>query len=67
MGSTAARRPRRPQLGEIMEAETLVGYLENRRGTLASYSDRIIVQGGAVEERFELIRMDQGVRWKRTR
>ena len=50
-----------------MEAETLVGYLENRRGTLASYSDRIIVQGGVGEERFELVRMDQGVRWKRTR
>lgn len=67
MGSTAARRPRRPRLGEILEAETLVGYLENRCGTLASYSDRITVQGGLVEECFDLVRTDQGVRWKRTR
>jgi hypothetical protein len=65
----ATGRIKRPQLGEVLEAEALVAYLDyqGRRGTITPFSDRILVKDGLGEERFELIRVAQGVRWKRTR
>lgn len=65
----ATARITRPQLGEVMEAEALVAYLDSqgRRGTITPYSDRILVDDGLGEERFEPIKVAQGVRWKRTR
>lgn len=62
------RRPK-PRLGEVLEAEALVGYLERakQRGTLVPYRDRITVSTGFGEERFDLLRAAQGVRWQRTR
>lgn len=67
--SVTAKRPTKPQLGEIVEVETLMAYLEHRhrRGTLTPYSDRITVQTGLAEERFDLIREERVVRWQRTR
>lgn len=58
-------RPK-PRLGEFLEAEALVGYLEGaeQRGTLVPYRDRITVSTVSGEACFELA---QGVRWQRTR
>ena len=63
------KRPTKPQLGEIVEVETLMAYLEyrHRRGTLTPYSDRITVPTGLAEERFDLVREARLVRWQRTR
>lgn len=68
MDSTV-KRQRRPQLGEFLEAEALVSYLEHgyRRGTLTPHCDRITVNNGLGEERFDLVRVEGGVRWQRTR
>ena len=63
----AASKPSKPQHGELMEAEVLATYLGQRRGTLVLYRDRITVPNGFTEERFELVRVAQGVRWQRTR
>ncbi len=67
--SVTAERPTKPQLGEIVEAEALVAYLEHRhrRGTLTPRSDRITVHTGLAEERFDLVREERVVRWQRTR
>ncbi len=62
-----ASKLRKPQLGEVLEAEVLAAYLKQRRGTLTPYRDRITVSNGFGEERFNLIKMAQGVRWQRTR
>lgn len=64
-----AKRPRKPQLGEFLEAEALVNYLKrgHRRSTLTPYRDRITVNNGLGGERFDLVRVDEGVRWQRTR
>lgn len=62
-----ASKPRKPQLGEVLEAEVLAAYLKQRRGTLTPYRDRITVSNGFGEERFDLVRVAQGVRWQRTR
>lgn len=62
-----ASKPRKPQLSEVLEAEVLATYLKQRRGTLAPYRDRITVPNGFGEERFDLVRVAQGVRWQRTR
>ena len=61
-----ASKPKKPQLGEVVEAEVLATYLRPRRGTLAPYRDRITVSNGFGEERFDLVRVAQGVRWQRT-
>lgn len=61
-----ASKPRKPQLGEVLEAEVLATYLKQRRGTLVPYRDRITVFNGFSEERFDLVRVAQGVRWQRT-
>ena len=68
-GGAPPTRRSRPRLGEVLEAEALVGYLEcaKQRGTLVPYRDRITVPNGFGEERFELVRVAQGVRWQRTR
>ena len=58
---------RKPQLSEVLEAEVLATYLKQRRGTLVPYRDRITVFNGFGEERFDLVRVAQGVRWQRTR
>lgn len=62
-------RRHRPRLGEVMEAEALVSYLERvrQRGTLSAYRDRVTVRNGLGEERFDLVQLVQGVRWRRTR
>ncbi len=60
-------KPRKPQLGEVLEAEVLATYLKQRRGTLVPYRDRITVSMGFGEEGFDLVRVAQGVRWQRTR
>lgn len=62
------RRPK-PRLGEVLEAEVLVGYLERakQRVTLLPYRDRITVSLGFGEECFDLVRVVQGVCWQRTR
>ena len=67
--SVAAKRPTKPQLGEIVEVETLMAYLgyRHRRGTLTPHSDRITVHTGLAEERFDLVREALLVRWQRTR
>ncbi len=62
-----ASRPAKPRLGEVIEAEVLATYLRQRRGTLVPYRDRITVFNGFGEERFDLVRVAQGVRWQRTR
>ena len=62
-----ASKPRRPRLGDVLEPEVLATYLRQRRGTLAPYRDRITVPNGFGEERFDLVRVAQGVRWQRTR
>ncbi len=54
MASTA-NRPRRPRLGEVVEAAVLATYLRQRRGTLTPYRDRITVGNGVGEERFDLV------------
>ena len=59
--------PRKPQLGEVLEAEVLVTYLKQRRGTHVPYRDHITVSNGFGEECFDLVRVAQGVRWRRTR
>ena len=68
-GEAPPTRRSRPRLGEVLEAEALVGYLEcaKQRGTLVPYRDRITVSTVFGEERFDLIRLAQGVRWRRTR
>ena len=60
-------KTRRPQLGDVLEPEVLATYLKQRRGTLVPYRDRITVSNGFGEERFDLVRVAQGVRWQRTR
>lgn len=62
-----ASKPRRPRLGDVLEPEALARYLRQRRGTLAPFCDRITVRNGFGEERFDLVRVAQGVRWQRTR
>ncbi len=62
-----ASKPRKPQLGEVLEAEVLVTYLWRRRGTLTQYRDCIIIFSGFGEERFDLVQTASGVRWQRTR
>jgi len=62
-----ASQPRKPRLGDVLEPEVLAAYLGRRRGTLTPYRDRITVSNGFGEERFELVRVAQGVRWQRTR
>lgn len=62
-----ASKRRRPRLGDVLEPEALATYLRQRRGTLAPYRDRITVPAGFGEERFDLVRVAQGVRWQRTR
>ena len=61
-------RPRQPELGDILAAEALVVYLGSyrHRGTLASYADRITIRTGTKEQRFDLVRIDRSVFWKRT-
>lgn len=63
----AVSEPRKPQLGAVVEAEVLATYLRPRRWTLAPYRDRITVPNGFGEERFDLVRVAQGVRWQQTR
>lgn len=67
--ATARGRQRRPRRGDVLEAEALVGYLvgARRRGTLTPYRDRLVVTTGFGEECFELVRLAEGVRWRRTR
>ena len=60
-------KPRRPRLGDVLEPEVLATYLKQRRGTLAPYCDRITVPNRFGEERFDLVRVAQGVRQQRTR
>ena len=67
VGRIESSRPRKPQVGEVLEAGVLATYLGRRRGTLTPYRDRITVSNGFDEERFELVRVAQGVRWQRTR
>lgn len=62
-----AGKPRKPQLGEVLEPEMLATYLKHRRGTLLPYRDRITVYTGFGEERFDLVKVAQGVCWQRTR
>ena len=68
MGTSNRNRRGRPKLGEVLEAEALARYLERQhgRGTLHSHCDRITVQNVFGEERFDLVRVAQGVRWQRT-
>lgn len=63
----AVSKPRRPQLGAVLEAAVLATYLRQRRGTLVPYRDRITVPNGFGEARFDLVRVAQGVCWQRTR
>ncbi len=60
-------RRRKPQVGEVLEAEVLASYLGRRRGTLTPNRDRITVCNGHREDRFDLVRVAQDVRWQRTR
>lgn len=62
-----ASKPRRPRLGDVLEPEALATYLRQRRGALAPYRDRITVSNGFGEERIDLVRVAQGVRWQRTK
>lgn len=62
-----ASKPRRPRLGDVLEPEALATYLRQRRGALSPYRDRIHVSNGFGEERFDLVRVAQGVRWQRTK
>ncbi len=64
---SAVSRLKKPQLGEVLEAEVLATYLGRRRGTLTPCCDRITVFSGLSEERFDLVKVAQGVRWQRTR
>lgn len=68
-GVALPTRRLRPRLGEVLEAEVLVGYLERakQRVTLVPYRDRITVSTGFGEERFDLVRLERGVCWQRTR
>lgn len=66
VASSGSRR-RKPQVGEVLEAEVLASYLGHRRGTLTPDRDRITVCDGHREERFELVRVARAVRWQRTR
>ncbi len=65
--ASSGRRLRKPQVGEVLEAEVLASYLGHRRGTLTPNRDRITVCSGHREERFDLVRVAQDVRWQRTR
>ena len=38
-----ATKPRKPQLGKVVEAEVLATYLGQRRGALVPYRDRVTV------------------------
>ncbi len=67
VGWIESGRPRKPQVGEVLEAGVLATYLERRRGTLTPYRDRITVPTGFGEERFDLVKVAQGVRWQRTK
>ena len=58
---------RRPRLGDVLEREALATYLKQRQGTLVPYRDRITVPNRFGEERFDLVRVAQGIRWQRTR
>jgi len=65
-----AESVKKPSLGELVEAERLIRYLEvrdARNGTVEPYSNRIVVRGGVGEEQFDPVRVASGVRWKRTR
>ena len=65
--ASSGNRRRKPEVGEVLEAEVLASYLGHRRGALTPNRDRITVCDGPREERFELVRVARAVRWQRTR